>query len=100
MNHTGSLGYETNKIPLGAKWESKESFLAIDGNKLTLQASPYSLPFDGTRKAIVVRNLEELERVECEDKILFLTEDLAQESYSRKIIHSIIQMSIKQLLIA
>ena len=65
-------------------WESKESFLAIDGNKLTLQVSPYSLPFDGTRKAIVVRNLEELERVECEDKILFLTEDLAQESLQPK----------------
>ncbi len=84
-SYLGSLGYETNKIPFRCKvWESKESFLAIDGNKLTLQVSPYSLPFDGTRKAIVVRNLEELERVECEDKILFLTEDLAQESLQPK----------------
>ncbi len=65
-------------------WEAKESFLAIDGSKLTLQASPYSLPFAGTKKAIIARNLEELERVECEDKILFLTEELAQEALQPK----------------
>ena len=84
-SYLGSLGYETEKIPFSCKvWESKESFLTIDGNKLTIQVSPYSLPFAGTRKAIVVRNLEELERAECEDKILFLTEDLAQESLQPK----------------
>jgi aminopeptidase YwaD len=65
-------------------WESKESFLVIDGIKLALQVSPYSLPFAGTRKAIVVSNLEELERVECKDKILFLTKDLTQESLQPK----------------
>ena len=71
-SYIGSLGYETNKIPFSCKvWESKESFLVIDGIKLALQVSPYSLPFAGTRKAIVVSNLEELERVECKDKILF-----------------------------
>lgn len=80
-----SLGYETKKIPFHCKvWEAKESFLAIDGSKLTLQASPYSLPFAGTKKAIIARNLEELERVECEDKILFLTEELAQEALQPK----------------
>jgi aminopeptidase YwaD len=84
-SHLGSLGYETHKIPFSCKvWEAKESFVAIDGSKLTLQVSPYSQPFAGTRKAVVVRNLEELERVECEDKILFLTEDLAQESLQPK----------------
>lgn len=65
-------------------WESKESYLAIDGNRLTLHVSPYSQPFAGTRKAIVVRNLEELKRVECEDKILFLIEELVQESLQPK----------------
>jgi aminopeptidase YwaD len=80
-----SLGYVTTKVPFNCKvWESKESFLLIDGNKLALQVSPFSEPFAGTRKAVVVRNLEELERVECEDRILFLTEDLAQESLQPK----------------
>ena len=84
-SYLGRLGYETKKIPFSCKvWESKESFLAVDGNKVALQVSPYSLPFAGTRKAVVVRNLEELERVECEGKILFLTEDLAQETLQPK----------------
>jgi aminopeptidase YwaD len=80
-----NLGYEISKIPFSCKvWESKESFLLIDGNKLTLQVNPYSEPFHGTRAALVVRNPEELERVECEGRILFLTEDLAQESLQPK----------------
>ncbi|HHW00953.1 MAG TPA: M28 family peptidase [Clostridiaceae bacterium] len=80
-----SLGYRTRKVPFSCKvWESKESFLLIDGNKLALQASPFSQPFAGTRRAMVVRNLEELERAECEGRILFLTDDLAQESLQPK----------------
>ena len=59
-SYLGSLGYETRKIPFSCKvWESKESFLVVDGNKLTLQVSPYSEPFTGTRTAVIVRNLEE-----------------------------------------
>jgi len=80
-----SLGYKTRKIPFSCKvWESKESFLLINGNKLTLQTSPFSQPFTGIRRAMVVRSLEELERVKCEDRILFLTEDLAQEPLQPK----------------
>ncbi|NLE25491.1 MAG: M28 family peptidase [Clostridiaceae bacterium] len=80
-----SLGYTTRKLPFSCKvWESKESFLTIDGNKVNIQVSPYSEPFSGKRRGIIVRNLEELERVECEDRILFLTEDLAQESLQPK----------------
>jgi len=78
------LGYETNKIPFGCKvWESEESFLVV-ANKLTLQVSPYSQPFAGTGKAVVVRNQEELEKAECKNKILFLTKELAQESLQPK----------------
>mgnify|MGYP001374161885 CR=1 FL=1 len=80
-----SLGYATSKIPFNCKvWEAKESFLVIDGTKLALQANPFTESFAGTRRAIVVRNLEELQRAECEDKILFLTEDLAQEPLQPK----------------
>jgi aminopeptidase YwaD len=84
-SYLGSLGYETRKIPFSCKvWESKESFLVVDGNKLTLQVSPYSESFTGTRTAVIVRNLEELKRIECEDRILFLTEALAQETLQPK----------------
>ena len=79
------LGYETSKVPFSCKvWEPKESFLVIEGNKLTLQASPFSRSYAGTGRAIVVRNREELERVKCEDRILFLTEDLAKEPLQPK----------------
>jgi aminopeptidase YwaD len=56
----------------------------IGGNKLTLHVNPFSEPFNGISRAIFVRNLEELERVECEDKILFLTEYLAKEPLQPK----------------
>lgn len=80
-----NLGYATRKIPFSCKvWESKESFLVMDGKKLTLQASPFSESFAGIRGAMVVRNLEELKRVACEDRILFLTEELAQEPLQPK----------------
>ena len=51
---------------------------------MTLHVNPFSESFTGTRRAILVRNLEELERVECNDKILFLTEDLAKEPLQPK----------------
>jgi hypothetical protein len=79
-----NLGYETRKLPFNCKvWESQDSYLMIGGNKLTLHVNPFSESFTGTRRAILVRNLEELERVECNDKILFLTEDLAKEPLQR-----------------
>ncbi|NLA12852.1 MAG: Zn-dependent exopeptidase M28, partial [Tissierellia bacterium] len=80
-----NLGYVTRKVPFNCKvWESQDSYLVIGGNKLTLQVNPFSEPFNGTRRAILVRNLEELERVECEDKILFLTDYLAKEPLQPK----------------
>jgi len=80
-----NLGYEIRKIPFSCKaWESRESFLVIDGNRLPLQASPYSEPFAGTGTAVAARNPEELKRTECENRILFLTEDLAQETLQPK----------------
>ena len=80
-----NLGYATHMVPFCCKvWESQDSYLVTNGNKLTLQVNPFSEPFTGTRTAILVRNLEELERAECEDKILFLTEDLAIEPLQPK----------------
>ena len=80
-----NLGYRTNKIPFSCKvWKSKESFLKFDQNQLALHVSPYSEPFLGTRKSVVVRNMEELEAAVCEDRILFLTEDLTQEPLQPK----------------
>lgn len=75
-----NLGYATRKLPFRCKvWETEESFIVIGGSKLILQVSPYSESFAGRRTAVVVRNLEELERAECEDRILFMKDDLAQE---------------------
>jgi aminopeptidase YwaD len=79
------LGYETCKMPFSVKaWEPKESFLSIDGNKLTLHVNPYSESFSGTGRAAVARNQGELERADCEGKILFLTDDLTKESLQPK----------------
>lgn len=85
FSYLESLGYEVNKIPFDCKvWKSNESYLIIDESKYALQTSPFSEPFAGVRKAVVVRNLDELDRVDCEDKILFLTEDLTKEALQPK----------------
>lgn len=79
------LGYETKKIPFSCKvWEPGESFIGIDGNRLPLQASPFSEAFAGKGRAVVAGNPEELEKIECEGKILFLTGDLTQEALQPK----------------
>lgn len=79
------LGYEISRIPFNCKvWEEKESFFMIDGIKISLQVNPYSESYKGTGKAVVVRTQEELESAECEDRILFLTEELAKEPLQPK----------------
>lgn len=65
-------------------WKAKESFLVIGGNRVIVQVSPYSEAFIGTRKTITVRSLEELEKAECEDKLLFLTAELSEEGLQPK----------------
>jgi len=79
------LGYEIKKVPFDCKvWEPSESFLVTGGTRLALHVSPFSEPFIGTGKAVVARNLEELKEMDCKGKILFLTEDLAQEPLQPK----------------
>ena len=80
-----SIGYATSKIPFQCKvWESKDSYLMIDGMKLALQVSPFSEEFHGTGTAIIARNINELQKVECKNQILLLTEELAQEPLQPK----------------
>lgn len=79
------LGYAVSKVPFSCKvWEVKDSYLVVDESKFALHVNPYSEAFTGKRTAVIVRNMEELEGLEYEDKILFLTEDLAQESLQPK----------------
>jgi aminopeptidase YwaD len=79
------LGYEIRKVPFNCKvWETKASYLIIDGSRLPLQVSPFSEAFCGTGSAVVASNLQELEKAECEGKILFLTENLTQEPLQPK----------------
>lgn len=79
------LGYETIKVPFDCKvWEAGESFLTVDGRKLAIQVSPFSESFNGTAGTVAAGNIEELQRAECEGRILFLTEDLAKEPLQPK----------------
>ena len=78
-------GYEVKKVPFDCKvWETQESFLQINGKKITVQVSPYSEAFTGTSKAVVVRSLKELKEADCKNKLLFLTQELAEESLQPK----------------
>ena len=58
--------------------------MTVDGRKLAIQVSPFSESFNGTAGTVAAGNIEELQRAECEGRILFLTEDLAKEPLQPK----------------
>ena len=80
-----SFGYEVRALPFRCKvWETEESYLMTEGKKIPVEVSPYSEAFTGTGKAIVVKDREELKKAECENQLLFLTAELAQEPLQPK----------------
>lgn len=80
-----NVGFRVKNVPFDCTvWETQESFLTISGKRIRVEVSPYSEPFLGRCEAIVVSTLDELKNTTCENKLLFLTEELAAEQLQPK----------------
>ena len=73
-----NMGYEVEKLPFTCTiWETGESCLTLNDRRIEIQASPFSQPYEGYGRLAFARNLEELERANCQDCILVVGGELA-----------------------
>ena len=78
-------GYTITSLPFSCKvWNNGDSRMEWNEKKQSIMASPYSKGFCGEGNVRIVENLEELQKTDCEDVILFLTEELAKEPLQPK----------------
>ena len=78
-------GYTITSLPFSCKvWNNGDSRMEWNEKKQSIMASPYSKGFCGEGNVRIVENLEELQETDCEDTILFLTEELAKEPLQPK----------------
>ena len=75
-------GYTITSLPFSCKvWNNGDSRMEWNEKQQRIMASPYSKGFCGEGNVRIVENLEELQETDCEDAILFLTEELAEKLY-------------------
>lgn len=78
-------GYTITSMPFSCKvWNNGDSRMEWNEKRHRIMASPYSKGFCGEGNVIIVKELEELQETDCEDAILFLTEELAKEPLQPK----------------
>lgn len=71
------MGYDIKKLPFTCTTcEAGEPCLTMNDRKIEIQASPFSQPFEGSGRLVFVKNLEELETVNCQDCILVVGGEL------------------------
>ncbi|MFC1888015.1 M28 family metallopeptidase [Candidatus Cloacimonadota bacterium] len=92
--HPGSTGNQQTanwlqQILNDLKWQVEtQSFKCMDWNEgaasistgkkvFDIYSGPYTLPFKGRGKLIVIKNIEELREVELRDRIVLLTDEIA-----------------------
>lgn len=73
-------GYEIDATPFEClDYVCRGAELTHEGSTYEVYASPYSLPIDVTAEMVTVSTVNELESVECEDKILLLRGGICSE---------------------
>lgn len=79
------LGYSMQSFPFDCvTWESGKSTLNINNMSFNIEPSPFSEPFTGNGKIVIVKTLEELQNGIYSDSILILSEKLTQNPLSPK----------------
>ncbi len=79
------LGWHTEMSEFDAiDWEDNGALLKSDKGNFELLVSPYSLPFRGEAELVSASTIEELEKTDAKNKIVFLHGDLAKEQLMPK----------------
>lgn len=73
------LGYTIQSIPFDCMvWKSGASAININNQSIVIEPSPFSNPFNESAKLCIVKTLEQLEKIHCENDILVLAKDLTK----------------------
>jgi len=84
-NEIYNIGYQINSLPFSCLvWEKDKSNLSIDDITYEVFASPFSNAFEGTAKIIIFNSLHDMKKTDCENNIIVLAGDIAQETLQPK----------------
>lgn len=79
------MGYEIKSIPFNCNiWKRGNSSIKIGNNEFIIEPSPFSLSFTGNKKLYIAENVDDLNKLECKDGILFLHGKITQTPMSPK----------------
>lgn len=79
------LGWHTEMSEFDAvDWMDKGAILKTDQGSFELLVSPYSLPFSGEAELVSASTVEELEKTDAKNRIVFLHGDIAREQLMPK----------------
>jgi aminopeptidase YwaD len=84
-NELSFLGWETEIAEFDAMdWEEKGASIKYGDEDFEVLVSPYSLDFKGEAELISASTIEELEKIDAKDKIIFLHGGIAREQLMPK----------------
>lgn len=81
-----NLGYSIEKLPFNCLvWKYNESWINIGNKKWRVEPNPFSEPFEGRGKLVLVGSVSELEKVnDCCGSILLLVDELTKNPLQPK----------------
>ena len=83
--YLSEMGYEIESLPFDCMvWKRGTSTISIAEQTFPVESSPFSEPFCGNSKPLLVRTIEELRGVDCRGAILLLAGDITQTPLSPK----------------
>lgn len=79
------MGYEVESLPFDCMiWKQGASTMSIEGQSFAIEPSPFSEPFCGNRKLVMVHTIEELHGTDCKGAILLLAGEITKTPLSPK----------------
>lgn len=79
------MGYTVKSLPFDCNvWEQGKSTIRIDSKEFCIEPSPFSEPFTGSSLLCIAKTVEDLQEIDCQGAILFLTGEIAQTPLSPK----------------
>lgn len=79
------MGYAIQSFPFDCVvWQHELSTMKIDGREFVVEPSPFSEPFNGTRRLRTVKTVAELQNIDCRGDILLLSGEITETPLSPK----------------
>ncbi len=80
-----NMNYSIQSLPFDCVvWEKGKSTLEVDNFIFEVQPSPFSVPFNGSGKLCIVKTVEQLKSINCEDSIILMAGKLTENPLQPK----------------